>query len=81
VRHPDPLSCRGWYDLKTQGNTIARDMSRSRNHGEIISAPPEIAALSHAYAPIRGIKSYQERGGRKRLYVQAANLPYIVEVT
>ncbi|MCP3975964.1 MAG: LamG domain-containing protein [bacterium] len=81
VRNGDPITCRAWYDLKSQGNSIVRDLSRFRNHGETQNAPSEVTTLARAHRPIRGLRPYVARGGRKRIFFIAHNLPYIAEVT
>lgn len=81
VRHADPITCRAWYDFKSRGNSIVRDLSRYRNHGKTQSSPPEVSALSHAWRPIRGLRSYVNRGGRRRLFFVAKDVPYVAEVS
>lgn len=81
VRHGDPISCRAWYDFKSQGNSIVRDLSPFRNHGKTQNSPSEVASLANAHRPIKGMRPYAARGGRKRFFFVAHNLPYIAEVT
>lgn len=81
LRHADPISCRAWYDFKSQGNSIVRDLSKFRNHGKVQNSASEVSALSHAYRPVRGIQPYVNRGGRRRVFMVAHNVPYINEVT
>ncbi len=81
VRHGDPITCRAWYDFKSQGNSIVRDLSRHRNHGETQNTPSEGTALAHTHRPIQALQSYVTRGGRKRLFIVSHNLPYIGKVT
>lgn len=81
VRHGDPITCRAWYDFKSQGNSIVRDLSRFRNHGKTQNSPTEVTSIAHAHRPIRGLRPFVRRGGRKRVFFVAHNVPYICEVT